>query len=172
MLKRFCASCWLSGSDQSINWPWYASHSMASPSIVEFADRRHQSFVYALFDICEHSEYLESLREEVESCGDERGDDLNGLSLLDSFLKESARLNTSDSGMTSPTDNGIWFSLRLRMMISLDEAKGFTALDIPGGHHRAAESLGLCSPASNHVGCESLPLAHGLQWRPISRTTK
>lgn len=57
------------------------------------------SVVYALVDLCDHGEYVEVLREELEkhsklTDGDE---DLESLPRLDSFLKESARLHPSDS---------------------------------------------------------------------------
>lgn len=57
----------------------------------------HQTFVYALYDLCEHPEYIEKLREELAQTGGEFWNCLDSLPLLDSFLKESARLNPSDS---------------------------------------------------------------------------
>ena len=54
------------------------------------------SLVYALDDLCYHPEYIEPLRQEVETCYDANGD-LDSLPILDSFLKESARLHPSDS---------------------------------------------------------------------------
>lgn len=54
------------------------------------------SLTYALDDLCNHPEYVEPLRTELEAC-DTTGDDLENLPLLDSFLKESARLHPSDS---------------------------------------------------------------------------
>jgi cytochrome P450 len=54
------------------------------------------SLVYALDDISTYPRYSELLRQEVEEClaNDE---DLDSSPLLDSFLKESARLHPSDS---------------------------------------------------------------------------
>ena len=54
------------------------------------------SLVYALDDICNYPEYVEPLRKEIENSDNTRGD-LDSLPLLDSFLKESARLHPSDS---------------------------------------------------------------------------
>lgn len=54
------------------------------------------SLIYALDDLCDYPEYVELLRKELEtSSGIERA--LDSLPLLDSFLKESARLHPSDS---------------------------------------------------------------------------
>jgi cytochrome P450 len=67
---------------------WYASvHQLAI------------SVVYGLVDLCEHAEYLEPLREEVEKHRhlDYVDEDLERMPRLDSFLKESARLHPSDS---------------------------------------------------------------------------
>lgn len=49
-----------------------------------------------LFDLCEHPQYLEPLREEIESiCGPGQlaKQDLNKLQKLDSFMRESQRFN-------------------------------------------------------------------------------
>ncbi|KAI1475139.1 cytochrome P450 [Daldinia eschscholtzii] len=49
---------------------------------------------YVLFDLCEHSEYVEALRKEVESSEfDDFMRTTKGLPLLDSFIKESSRLS-------------------------------------------------------------------------------
>jgi Cytochrome P450 len=55
--------------------------------------------VYALEDICSHPEYVEPLLEEILQHANPDGNnaDLDSMSLLDSFLKESARLRPSDS---------------------------------------------------------------------------
>lgn len=57
------------------------------------------SVVYALVDLCDHGEYVEVLREELETHSNlTDGDgDIEILPRLDSFLKESARLHPSDS---------------------------------------------------------------------------
>ena len=54
------------------------------------------SLVYALDDLCDFPEYVEPLRRELERCYDTTSD-VESLPLLDSFLKESARLHPSDS---------------------------------------------------------------------------
>lgn len=54
------------------------------------------SLVYALDDLCTHPEYVPLLRAEIQVCHDS-GEDLDKCVLLDSFLKESARLHPSDS---------------------------------------------------------------------------
>ncbi|MCJ1236865.1 hypothetical protein MMC14_004847 [Varicellaria rhodocarpa] len=53
-------------------------------------------FVYTLYDLCAHPEYIEPLRLEVSEQFTKR-DSLENMPLLDSFLKESSRLNPSDS---------------------------------------------------------------------------
>jgi cytochrome P450 len=57
------------------------------------------SIVYALEDMCIHPEYVEPLRAEILQNADYDGNnpDLDSMPLLDSFLKESARLRPSDS---------------------------------------------------------------------------
>lgn len=54
------------------------------------------SLVYALDDLCIYPEFAERLRSEVENCVTS-SEDLDSLPLLDSFLKESARIHPSDS---------------------------------------------------------------------------
>ena len=54
------------------------------------------SLVYALDDLCAYPEYAECLRQAIEDCNS-HGGDLDSLPLLDSFLKESARVHPSDS---------------------------------------------------------------------------
>ena len=51
---------------------------------------------YALEDLCDHPQYIEPLRKELRMC-DINEEALDRLPLLDSFLKESARLHPSDS---------------------------------------------------------------------------
>jgi len=57
------------------------------------------SLVYALDDLCEYGGYIEPLRAEIQhhSKQGESTIDFDQLPLLDSFLKESARLHPSDS---------------------------------------------------------------------------
>ncbi|KAK4071690.1 uncharacterized protein Triagg1_5928 [Trichoderma aggressivum f. europaeum] len=54
---------------------------------------------FALHHLCIHSEYIEPLRNEIESIGWENFDQSGGKAfpLLDSFMKESARLNPVES---------------------------------------------------------------------------
>ncbi|PSR88504.1 cytochrome P450 [Coniella lustricola] len=53
---------------------------------------------YALFDLCEHPEYIEPLRKEVTGPAyDEFIATTKGLPLLDSFIKESSRLSPIES---------------------------------------------------------------------------
>ena len=54
------------------------------------------SLVYALDDLCSYPEYVEHLRLELENSSSLHSG-LDSLPLLDSFLKESARLHPSDS---------------------------------------------------------------------------
>jgi cytochrome P450 len=54
-----------------------------------------QTITYALYDLCLHPEYVEPLRKEVDPEGKawiHFIDTVQGLPLLDSFMKESARL--------------------------------------------------------------------------------
>ena len=56
-----------------------------------------QSFVYTLYDLCEHPEYIDRLRKGLAQTEGEWWNSLDSLPFLDSFLRESARLNPSDS---------------------------------------------------------------------------
>jgi cytochrome P450 len=61
-----------------------------------------QATTYALLDLYSHPEYIEPLREEVEGPSfAEFARDSQGLPLLDSFLKESARLSAFESSKFS-----------------------------------------------------------------------
>ncbi|KAB8074945.1 cytochrome P450 [Aspergillus leporis] len=51
---------------------------------------------YALDDLCLHPQYVDELRDEV-SRGIHEGRDIDSLTLLDGFLRESARLHPTDS---------------------------------------------------------------------------
>lgn len=52
---------------------------------------------YALDDLCLHPEYTTALRDELDAANAESPRDIASLSLLNGFLKESARLNPTDS---------------------------------------------------------------------------
>ena len=59
----------------------------------------NQTLTFALYDICMHREYVAPLRDELSGPafqGFER--DGQGLPLMDSFLKESARLTPIEGG--------------------------------------------------------------------------
>lgn len=53
------------------------------------------TLIYAINDLCFHPEYVDILREELNSL--RLGESLESLHMLDAFLKESARLSPSDS---------------------------------------------------------------------------
>lgn len=54
----------------------------------------------AIFDLCDHPEFVDILRQEIGHTGWEAFDKAGGqiLPLMDSFMKESARLNPIESG--------------------------------------------------------------------------
>lgn len=56
---------------------------------------------FALFDLCLHPEYLAPLRKEIEDTTWKKFEESGGqlFPLMDSFIKESARLNPVESGM-------------------------------------------------------------------------
>jgi len=54
------------------------------------------SLVYALDDLCAFPDHAKCLRQTIEHCSS-HDEDLDSLPLLDSFLKESARVHPSDS---------------------------------------------------------------------------
>ena len=60
-----------------------------------------QTVSFALVDLCTYREYTSSLREELVEGWDDFAREAKGLPLLDSFLKESTRLNGTEAG-TSP----------------------------------------------------------------------
>ena len=64
---------------------------------------KSQSFTYALYDLCEHPEYITPLREELEKAtlADYSLWHTEHMPRLDSFLKESARLNPSDASKST-----------------------------------------------------------------------
>lgn len=91
-----CISFFIDANSQKSTWSaekivqvllgiWFAS--VHQPAL---------SLVYALDDLCQHPDVVEPLRNELRICDAARGD-LDSLPLLDSFLKESARLHPSDS---------------------------------------------------------------------------
>lgn len=57
----------------------------------------YQTIVYVIHDLCLHPEYIEPLRRELEASYDEFQRTGQGLPLLDSFIKESARLTPVES---------------------------------------------------------------------------
>lgn len=87
---------------------WFGSvHQLAMVSRLLYFKRQSeltlvsglQSFTYALYDLCEYPECIVPLREEIERA---RLEDFSAwqpenMPRLDSFLKESARLNPSDA---------------------------------------------------------------------------
>ncbi|KAI1807094.1 cytochrome P450 [Daldinia bambusicola] len=53
---------------------------------------------WAIINLCTHREYIDALREEIQAVEQQRhSDPLKGMRLLDSFLRESGRLNPPDS---------------------------------------------------------------------------
>ena len=58
-----------------------------------------QTLTYVLYDICDHPEYIEKLRDEFAHGQIKSGTD--DLPLMDSFLKESARLHPADTGAST-----------------------------------------------------------------------
>lgn len=58
----------------------------------------HQALVYAIYSLCTNQEYVELLREEAESAMTKPYKErFDNMPLLDSFLRESARLNPLDA---------------------------------------------------------------------------
>lgn len=57
---------------------------------------------FALFDLCLHPEYIEPLRQEIENTTWGTFEKASGqlFPLMDSFMKESARLTPVESGMS------------------------------------------------------------------------
>jgi len=55
------------------------------------------TIIYALEDLCLHPEYLEPIREEIRTQYSDYESTTRGLPLLDSFIKESARLSPVES---------------------------------------------------------------------------
>jgi hypothetical protein len=68
-----------------------------------FLTSQPKSITHVLFDLCLHPEYVDALRAEVESPGFyDFMQTTKGLPLLDSFIKESSRLNPIEAS-TSPS---------------------------------------------------------------------
>lgn len=61
-----------------------------------------KTITYAVYDLCLHPEYIEPLREEIEGPKYiEFSKTAEGLPLLDSFIKESARLTPVEASKSS-----------------------------------------------------------------------
>lgn len=60
-----------------------------------------QTIVYVIHDLCLHPEYIEPLRNELKASYAEFEHTGRGLPLLDSFIKESARLTPVESSKSS-----------------------------------------------------------------------
>jgi len=82
----------------SIHQPAMVIHS-SSQLCLNLTDHTPQAIVYALYDLCRHPEYIETLREEITQHSKENaaGEYYEHMPRLDSFLKESARFSPSDS---------------------------------------------------------------------------
>ncbi|PYH90288.1 cytochrome P450 [Aspergillus ellipticus CBS 707.79] len=93
-----------------IQWVMEASKTPAQRTVLRttqrmfgilFASAHQMSMarVYAMFDLCLHLEYIEHLRKEIEQARSlsDTEDHFNNLPLLDSFLRESARINALDA---------------------------------------------------------------------------
>lgn len=90
-------SSWLFGSDQSMLCPRY-ERLEGNPQKKPTLTSHTQTTTFAIQDLCLHPEYIEPLREECQSAAYadfERT--ARGLPLLDSFIKESARLTPVES---------------------------------------------------------------------------
>jgi len=72
----------------------------------------NQTIVYVIHDLCLHPEYIEPLRRELETSYEEFQRTGQGLPLLDSFIKESARLTPVESSKSI-----FWFLLSLNLIL-------------------------------------------------------
>lgn len=85
--------------DASLQKDTWSAHKIVQVILGIWFASVHQpalSLIYALDDLCTYPEYVDLLRKELSTCNVIE-DDLDTLPLLDSFLKESARLHPSDS---------------------------------------------------------------------------
>ncbi|KAF2088040.1 cytochrome P450, partial [Saccharata proteae CBS 121410] len=86
-------------SSRTAKTPWSAQKIVQVILGVWFASV-HQpalALVYALDDLCRYPEYVELLRQELGTLRDRADGEIEELPLLDSFLKESARLHPSEA---------------------------------------------------------------------------
>jgi cytochrome P450 len=65
------------------------------------------TIVYVIHDLCLHPEYVEAIREELAASYEEFERTGQGLPLLDSFIKESARLTPVESSKSFAPQNHI-----------------------------------------------------------------
>ncbi|KAI9879025.1 MAG: hypothetical protein M1830_009824 [Pleopsidium flavum] len=79
--------------------PWTAEKIVQETLALWFGSvhQMAMTFVYALYDLCNHPEYIAPLRAEMDFVGTDWWMKLDQMTLLDSFMKESARMNPSDS---------------------------------------------------------------------------
>lgn len=73
---------------------------LLSPRRLQHLLTTNQTLTNALYDLCDHPEYIDGLREELKK--NNIGGRPEDLPLMDSFLKESARLNPADTGKLHP----------------------------------------------------------------------
>lgn len=89
------------GSVHTLSIVCYLKSTCQSKRMVDFIFSKATS--YAIHDLYSHPEYLSTLREELLSPAyDEFTKTAEGLPLLDSFLKESARLSAFESSKNNP----------------------------------------------------------------------
>lgn len=68
------------------------------PSQITVYISHMQTIAFALADLCTHNDYTRPLRQELAESWNDFERDAEGLPLLDSFLKESTRLNGTEWG--------------------------------------------------------------------------
>jgi hypothetical protein len=109
-------------------------------------------------DLCAHPEYVEPLRKEVEGLEfDIFMKTSKGLPLLDSFIKESTRLNPIEASMYPMT---VCRMSGANLIISGWEKTGAQGLQVLGRHAGQEGRLGLCASEGNAHRRDILPARH------------
>lgn len=104
-----------------------------------------QFLTYSLYDLCLHPEFVEPLRQEIAEQSTNPIPSFDTMPLLDSFLKESSRLNSPESSESVST---LSFVLSYKYP-SIDTPKSSFRLHLCRWNTHYCWQLGLRSPSCN-----------------------
>jgi cytochrome P450 len=155
--------------------PWTASRVVHELMAIWFGSVHALSttIVFAVHDLCLRPEYMAPLRHELDENYLEFERTGRGLDLLDSFIKESARLTPVEASKSIYTGASLTLSLRDdRIDTACSEHPTFSseAFRILRRHQAQCWRLGLHARAFNDAGPHGLPRSSIFQRLPIRRS--